>query len=212
MSTPQKADILSIVSVTTCFREPALMSATISPSMSTVVQRCYGQSKGVSVRQQESNAACWACTHQRQRGLVQDLLAGLPDHLVRAGEADRGDLALDMLRDSRDDVGLDGERAGGDVLAHLPQLGEVVGVNGELVDRDIVGCFGRVCPAQDGVGGGMQDVLGVGSGQLGGEGDVEGMVYDGVDDLGWSYGGGTLRRHLVVRMETLHGHAAHVGP
>ena len=57
----------------------------------------------------------------------------------------------------------------------------------------------------------MQDVLGVGAGQLGGEGDVEGMVYDGVADLGWSYGGGTLRRHLVVRMETLHGHAQ-VGP
>lgn len=85
-------------------------------------------------------------------------------------------------------------------------------MDGELVDGDIIGCFGRMCPAQDGVGGGMQDVLGVGAGQLGGEGDVEGMVYDGVADLGWSYGGSTLRRHLVVRMETLHGHATEVGP
>lgn len=97
---------------------------------------------------------------------------------MRAREADGGDLALDMLRDGGDDVGLDGERASGDVLAHFPQLGEVVGVDGELVDGDIIGGFGRVCPAQDGVGGGVQDVLGVGAGQLGGEGDVEGMVYD----------------------------------
>lgn len=84
-------------------------------------------------------------------------------------------------------------------------------MNGELVDRHIIGGFGRVCPAQDGVGGGMQDVLGVGAGQLGCEGDVERVVYDGVADLGWSYGRGSLRSHLVVRMETLHGHAQ-VGP
>lgn len=47
MSTPQKADMLSRVSVTACLREPALRSATMSPSMSTVVQR-WRRSKAVS--------------------------------------------------------------------------------------------------------------------------------------------------------------------
>lgn len=43
MSTPHQPDIESRVSVTACFREPTLRSATMSPSMSTVVQRWWSK-------------------------------------------------------------------------------------------------------------------------------------------------------------------------
>lgn len=69
-------------------------------------------------------------THQRQRGLVQELLPGLPHKVEGAGEADGGDLTLDVLGGGGDDVGLDGQRAARDVLAHLPQAAEVVGMDG----------------------------------------------------------------------------------
>lgn len=123
-----------------------------------------------------------------------------------AREADRSDLTLEVFRGGRNDVSLDGEGAVRDVLACLPQSTQVLGVYREVVDGDVVGGFGRVCPSEDGVGGSVQDVLGVGPCQIGGERDVEGMVDDGVAYLWWSYRGSALGSDLVVRMESLHRH------
>lgn len=79
------------------------------------------------------------------------------------------------------------------------------------MDGDVIGNLGRMRPPEDGIGGSVEDVLGVGTGQVGREGDVEGMVDDGVADLGRGY-----RRRadahtdagsdLVVWMEALHRH------
>ncbi len=56
-------------------------------------------------------------THQCQGGVVQDGLAGLVDEFRGTREAHSGDLPSDVLRGDRDDMGLDGQRALGDVLA-----------------------------------------------------------------------------------------------
>lgn len=110
-------------------------------------------------------------------------------------------------------MSIDGHGTVGYVLAQFTQSGEVVGVDGQLVNGDVIGGFGGVCPPEDGVGSRVEDVLGVWAGQIGGEGDVEGMVNDRVANLRRRYG-----RHahglwvdLVVRMEALHRHAQ-VGP
>lgn len=152
-------------------------------------------------------------THQGQRSLVQDLLPGLPDKVERTREADGGDLALDMLWVGGNDMGVDGQGTDGDVLAHLPQSGEVVGVDGQLVDGDVIWGLGGVRPPEDCIGSSVEDILGVWAGQVGGEGDVEGMVDDRVADLRRCYGRDThsLWVDFVVRMVALHRHGQ-IGP
>lgn len=114
-------------------------------------------------------------------------------------------------------MGLNGQLACGEVFANLPKPAEVVSVDGQLVDGNIIGCFGRMCPAKDGIGSSVEDVLGVGTGKIGGEGNIEGMVDDRVADLRRGYGRWTdgLGRELVrvlMRMEALHRHCTQVGP
>ena len=63
-----------------------------------------------------------------------------------------------------------------DLFAHLPQIRKVLSVDGKFVNRHVVGGIFGMRPSQDGVGRGMQDVLGVGSSEVGGKGDVEGVM------------------------------------
>lgn len=86
-------------------------------------------------------------------------------------------------------------------------------MNRQLVDGNVIGGFGGVRPPEDGILRRVKDVLGVWAGQVGGEGNVEGMVDDRVTNLrrgDGRYADG-LWVDLVVRMETLHRHAQ-VGP
>lgn len=145
-------------------------------------------------------------THQRQRSLVQDLLPGLPNKLQRAGEDDGGDLTLDVLRTDGDDVCLDMQGTEGDVLAQLSETAEVFSVYGQLVDRDVISSLGRVRPPEDGIASSVKDVLGVGTDEVGSEGNVEGVVDDRVADLRRCYGrnAGLGIDLVVLRMESLH--------
>lgn len=108
-------------------------------------------------------------------------------------------------------MSLDWQRAVCDFVAHLSQTSEVVGVDGQLVNGDVIGSLGRVRPPQDGIGSSVQDIFGIGASQIGGEGHVEGMVDLGVANLRRRDGRGALGSDFVVRMQALHRHAQ-VGP
>lgn len=82
-------------------------------------------------------------------------------------------------------MSLDLEGAAGDVLADLAEVREVLGVDGQLVDTHVIGSVFGMGPSEDGVGGGMEDVLGVGTGEVGGERNVEGVVDDGHRSIEW---------------------------
>ena len=49
-------------------------------------------------------------------------------------------------------------------------------MNGQVVDRYVIRSILRVRPSNDGIGGGVQDLLGVRAGEVGGEGNIEGEV------------------------------------
>lgn len=77
-----------------------------------------------------------------------------------------GDLSLDAFGLRGLDVGLDGQRAIRDILAELSEVGDIVGVHGQLVDGHIVACVFGVRPAQHGVRGGIHNILGVGTSEV----------------------------------------------
>lgn len=89
-----------------------------------------------------------------------------------------------MLWVGGNDIGIDRHRTHGNVLAHCTKSGKIVGMDWKLVDGDVIGGFGGVRPSEDGIGSRVEDVLGVWAGQIGGEGDIEGMVDDRVANLG----------------------------
>lgn len=131
-------------------------------------------------------------------------------HQVRASrEAHGGDLALDSLWLGRLDVGLDGPGPVGQVVAELPQVDDVVRVHGQLVHGDVVWRVLGVRPAQDGAGGGIQDVLGVGAREVGGEGHVEGVVDGGVGGRGRHYGRDAVGSLLLLLLLRRHRGQAH---
>lgn len=75
-------------------------------------------------------------------------------------------------------MSLDLERAVGDVLADLAQVGKILGVDRQLVNLDVIGDILGVGPAQDSIVGSVKDVLSIGTGEVGGEWHVEGVVND----------------------------------
>lgn len=77
-------------------------------------------------------------------------------------------------------------------------------MDGQLVDGHIVRRVFGVGPANDSVVGGMQDILRVGAGKVGGEGHVERVVYRSVEGLGTTKRSGYLRRHLLVGIYGVH--------
>lgn len=77
-------------------------------------------------------------------------------------------------------MSFDGQRAAGQIPAEPAQVCQVLGVGRELKDVDIVGSVLWVCPSQDGIGGSVQNVFGVGPSQVRGKRDVERVVYRGV--------------------------------
>ena len=79
-------------------------------------------------------------------------------------------------------------------------------MHGQLVYRNVIGRVFRVRPPQHGVGRGMEDVLRVGPGEVGGEGYVERVVYRGIGDLGSSNRRDSLGRRLGVRSDAWHAH------
>lgn len=106
-------------------------------------------------------------------------------------------------------MGFDGERALGNVFTHLPQHGQVLGVDGQVVDRNIVGGVLRMRPPHHGIGGGVEDILSVRAGKIGSEGDVEGVVDRRVDGRRSTYWRGARmdgRLLLLVRIDARHAH------
>ncbi len=79
-------------------------------------------------------------------------------------------------------------------------------MHGQLVHRNVIGRVFRVCPPQHGVGRGMENVLRVGSGEVGGEGYVERVVYRGIGHLGSSNRRDSLGSRLGVRSDAWHAH------
>lgn len=105
-------------------------------------------------------------------------------------------------------MGLDGQRAVGDVLAELPQIRDVLGVDGQLVDRDIVGSILGVRPTQDGAVRGIEDILRIGAREVRGEGNVEGVVNVGLLGGGREDGRLPVRSGLVLGRDR--GHIVHI--
>lgn len=105
-------------------------------------------------------------------------------------------------------MGFDRERALGDLLAHIPQHGYILRVDGQLVDRNIVRGILWMSPPHHGIGGGVQDILRVRAGKIGSEGDVEGVVDRRVDGLGGTYWrcSQVNGRLLLVRVDARHAH------
>lgn len=79
-------------------------------------------------------------------------------------------------------------------------------MDGQLVHLDIVGGVFGVSPSQDGVGSRVQNILGVGAGQVGGEGDVERVVNRGIGGLGVREGVARLWRVFGMRVHLVDGH------
>lgn len=103
-------------------------------------------------------------------------------------------------------MGVDDELCLGYFLAYLPQMGKVMGVYRQFEDGHVVGCVFRVRPSHDGVGSGVEDVLGVRAGKFGREGHVERVVDRGIDGLGGGYRRGALGSNLLVRVYAWHAH------
>lgn len=61
---------------------------------------------------------------------------------------------------------------------------QVLGMDRQLVHLDIVGGVFGVSPAKDSIGSRVQNVFGVGAGQVGGEWDVERVVNRSIGGLG----------------------------
>lgn len=93
----------------------------------------------------------------------------------------------------------------GDVLACLSQLVEVLGVDGELIYWNVIGSLLGVGPSQDGIGCCVQDIFGVGAGQVGREGHVEGVVDEGVGSLRGYRRCSLVRNLLMGRWHRWHG-------
>lgn len=74
----------------------------------------------------------------------------------------------------------------------------------KFVDLDIVGGVFGVSPAEDSVGGGMKDILGVGADKIGSEGHVEGVLNRGVGGLRRGHGSTSLGSILSVRVHGVH--------
>ena len=106
-------------------------------------------------------------------------------------------------------MGLDGPWPAGQVVAELPQGDDVVGVHGQLVYGDVIRRVLGVRPAQHGAGGGIQDILSVGSGEVGGEGHVEGVVDGGIGGRGRHYGGDAVGSLVVLLLLRRHGGHSH---
>lgn len=80
---------------------------------------------------------------------------------------------------------------------------KVYNMDVESVDGDIVGGFDGMSLVEDGIGGGVENVFGVGVGEIGGKGDVEGIV-DGrfVDgELGCGYWGWVLCCDILMSVD-----------
>lgn len=120
-------------------------------------------------------------TNKSKRRIVQNGLAGTVDRIGRANQADRRDLRLGVLGDGGDDVGLD-LVLDGKVVAEVAKVREVVRVNGQLVDRNIIGGTVGVCPTEDCISRSVQNILGVGTGKVGSKRDVEGVEDGRVHD------------------------------
>lgn len=148
-------------------------------------------------------------TYQGDGNLVENGFATLVDKLGRAGKADGGDLlGSAVLGSSRDDLGLNRERATGEVSTQAMQVVEVLGVDRKLVNLNIVGSILGVRPSDDGIGSRMQDILGVGAGKVGREGDVERVGDGGVGSLRVGESRASLRRIFGMGV---HGITGHVG-
>lgn len=148
-------------------------------------------------------------SYQGDGNFVENGFAALVDELGRAGKADGGDLLSSAIfGSSRNDLGLDGERTTGEVSAQAMQVVEVLRVDGKLVDLNVVGDILGMRPPDDGIGSRMQDVLGVGAGKVGREGDVEGVGDGGVGSLRVGEGRASLRRILGMSVD---GITRHIG-
>lgn len=149
--------------------------ATLQPQFS---QTRYSYNYGVLTTGHEGGDGAYA--YQCQRSFIQDGLAALVDQLRSTRETDSRDLAPDVLGHTRYDVGLDRQRALGQLHAHVPQGAQVLHVYGQVVDGDVVGGLLGVSPSQYRVSRGVQDLLRVGSGKFGRERNVERVVNGGV--------------------------------
>lgn len=88
------------------------------------------------------------------------------DEFRRARETDCGDLALEVLRGSRHNMGLDGQWTIGELLAHIPQIHHVLGVHRQFVDGDVIWRLSRVGPSHYRVPRGVKNLLGVWAGEV----------------------------------------------
>ena len=102
-------------------------------------------------------------------------------------------------------MGFDRQRTIGELLAQLSQIVQVGCMNGQVVDRYVIGGILRVRPSIDGLGGSVQDLFGVRAGEVGGEGNVEGEVNCSIGS-----GRGAKRRHTGSRWFLMRVNGGHV--
>lgn len=57
-------------------------------------------------------------------------------------------------------------------------------MHGELPHGNVIGGILGMCPSKDGIRGRVEDVLGIGAGEIGGEVDVKRVVNHGIGRLG----------------------------
>lgn len=74
------------------------------------------------------------------------------------------------------------------------------------MDLDVIGGILRMRPSEDGIGGGVQDFLGVGTGEVGREGDVEGVGDGGVGSLRVDEGRARMRDIFWMGVDWVAGH------
>lgn len=123
-------------------------------------------------------------TYKRYGSVVINGLAAFVYEIRRTRQANGNDLlALAVIRVRSPNVCLDRQRASGQVSTEPAKRAEAFGVGGQLVDADIVRGVCRVRPAKDGVGGGMENILGVWAGKVRRERDVEGAVNRGIGGM-----------------------------
>lgn len=130
------------------------------------------------------------------------------DKFGRAGEADCDDLAPHAcgLALRGDDVGLDCEQAVGQGFAEVLEGLEVLCVHGQLEDGYIVWGVSGMGPFHDRVARGVEDLLCVWAGKVGGEGDVEGVVDGRVGGGRGGREGGAGRGGLLMGVNGGHVH------
>ena len=106
-------------------------------------------------------------------------------------------------------MGLNRQRTLGYVPASLPKVCEVFGMHRELVYRDVVWGILGVCPFEYGIPAGVKDVLGVRSGKIGSQGDIERVMDVCIRWRDSRYRSHALSRDVPAR---IHGGHAHIRP